>query len=162
MQLRGDDHDQLAREARRLAEVVRAIPGTREVKTSLDEGRPELQVRVDREGAGRLGLSVVQVATAVRAAIGGQTATIYRAAGEETDIVVRLAEPYRQNLDDVRNIPIGTPFGIVPLSEVAELVDATSPLAIDRTDQTRVVAVNAQLAERDLGSVMADIRAAVD
>lgn len=162
VQLRGDDRDLLAYHAQRLADVIRTIPGTREVRTSLDESRPELQVRVDRERAGQLGLSVVQVATAVRAAVGGQTATIYRAGGQEIDIVVRLAEGFRQNLDDVRIIPIGTPFGIVPLSEVAQLVEAQSPLAIDRTDQTRVVAVNAQLADRDLGSVMEDVRAAVE
>ena len=131
------------------------------MKTSIDESRPELQVRVDRERAGQLGLSVAQVATAVRTAIGGQTATIYRAQGEEIDIVVRLAENYREKLDDVRIIPIGTAVGIVPLSEIAELVETQSPLAIDRTDQTRVVAVNAQLADRDLGSVMNDIRAAI-
>lgn len=161
VQLRGDDRDLLALHAERIAQVIRTIPGTREVKTSIDESRPELQVRVDRERAGQLGLSVAQVATAVRTAIGGQTATIYRAQGEEIDIVVRLAENYREKLDDVRIIPIGTAVGIVPLSEIAELVETQSPLAIDRTDQTRVVAVNAQLADRDLGSVMNDIRAAI-
>ena len=162
VQLRGDDRDLLAREAMRLADAIRAIPGTREVKTSIDESRPELQVRVNRERAGRLGLSVYQVATAVRTAVGGQTATIYRSGGEEIDVVVRLNEAYRKSLEDMRNIPIGTPFGIVPLSEVAELAEGRAPLAIDRIDQTRVVAVNAQLAGRDLGSVMGDIRAAVD
>jgi len=161
VQLRGDDQGLLADEAHRLAEVIRKIPGTREVKTSLDEGRPELEVRVDRERAGQLGLSVVQIASGVRTAIAGQTATIYRSGGEEFDVVVRLSEPYRQSVTDLRNIPIGTPFGIVPLSEVAELVEAQSPLSIERIDQTRVVAVNAQLSGRDLGSVMNDIRAAV-
>src|SRR5690606_40601934 len=78
VQLRGDDRDLLAREAMRLADAIRAIPGTREVKTSIDESRPELQVRVNRERAGRLGLSVYQVATAVRTAVGGPTATLYR------------------------------------------------------------------------------------
>lgn len=161
VQLRGDDYELLAEEAQRIAQVVRSIPGTREVTTSLDESRPELEVRVNRERAGQLGLSVVQIASGVRTAIAGRTATIYRSGGEEFDVVVRLAEPYRQNISDLRNIPIGTPFGIVPLAEVAELVEARSPLSIDRIDQARVVAVNAQLSGRDLGSVMEDIRAAI-
>lgn len=161
VQVRGDDLDVLAQQAARLAEVIRTIPGTREVRTSLDESRPELEIRIDRERAGQLGLSVVQIASSVRTAIAGQTATIYRSGGEEFDVVVRLAEPYRQNLSDLRNLPIGTPFGIVPLSEVAELVEARSPLSIDRVDQSRVVAVTAQLSGRALGSVMNDVRAAV-
>lgn len=159
IRLLGNDIELLDEFANQLVGIVRDVPGTRDVRTSLDEGRPELQVRVDRDRAGNLGLAVAQIASAVRTGIGGQTATVYRVGGEEIDIIVRLDEMSRQNINDIYQIPIGTPFGVVPLSEVATLEDALSPLAIERTSQSRVVAVNADFVGRDLGSIMRDIRA---
>src|SRR5690606_31853643 len=67
-------------------------------------------------------------------------------------------ESERTNIYDLLQVPVSTPFGIIPLSEVADVEEAASPLSIQRSDQARVVAVSAQVANRVVGDVMNDIR----
>ena len=158
VELRGDDMSVLEQTAGRVAELIRRIPGTRDITTSLEATRPELQVRVNRRRATDYGVSVAQIASAVRTAIEGTTATILRTGNEEIDVVVRLPESRRRNIADLLQVPISTPFGVIPLSEVADVEEAESPLSIQRTDQVRVVAVYAHVAGRVIGDVMDDIR----
>lgn len=160
--VKGDDLDELARYSEWLAEQMRHIPGLREVDTSLSEARPELQVRVKRDRAASLGLNVFQIASSLRAAVEGEVGTRYRIAGDEIDVRVRLDEAYRNSIFALGRILIDTPLGIqVPLHEVADIVEGESPVEITRDGQQRVVRVEAQLHERDLGSAMADIQRVV-
>lgn len=159
VELRGDDLDVLEETAGRVAALIGEIPGTRDISTSIDATRPELQVKVNRRRATDYGVSVAQIASAVRTAIEGRTATILRTGSEEIDVVVRLPKSRRENVADLLHVPISTPFGVIPLSEVAEIEEARSPLSIQRTDQVRVVAVYAHVANRVIGDVMNDIRA---
>lgn len=162
IEVRGSDLVQIESEANRIAEIIKQVDGTRDVKVSNEDGRPELQIHVDRHKAGHVGLSVAQIAGAVRTAVSGQTATVFRHDGEEIDVVVRLKQTDMNTIEDLNRIPLGTPFGMVPLAEVATLYEAISPISINRTDQTRVVAVTADLSGRDIGSVMGDIKPRID
>ncbi|WP_027355854.1 efflux RND transporter permease subunit [Desulfofundulus thermocisternus] len=160
IQVRGDDMGTLTRLGDRVAEVVRRVPGTREVTSSLQEGRPEVQVLVHRDRAAACGLSPAEVASTVRTAVEGTVATRYRTGGEEVDIRVQLRDGAVTRLPDLSTLTILSPTGAsVPLSQVAEIVETRGPHAIDRQDQTRLVTVTAQLAGRDLGSVIKDIQA---
>lgn len=160
IQVRGDDMGTLTRLGDRVAEVVRRVPGTREVTSSLQEGRPEVQVLVHRDRAAACGLSPAEVASTVRTAVEGTVATRYRTGGEEVDIRVQLRDGEVTRLPDLSTLTILSPTGAsVPLSQVAEIVETRGPHAIDRQDQTRLVTVTAQLAGRDLGSVIKDIQA---
>ena len=154
----GKDLGALKRIADRVAKEISDIPGIRDVDITLKRGKPELQVIVDRKKAADLGVSVGMVAQTVQTAMQGKVATIYRKGGEETDVRVRFAEPYRKSVEDLKNLvlvsPIGTQF---TLDQVADFHYTYGPVEIDRENQERKVSVTANVVGRDLNSVMRDI-----
>jgi len=160
--LKGDDLDVLAEIAGEAEAAVAQVPGVRDVESGLAEGRPEVQVIVDRRRAAEFGLSLSQVAAEIRAAVGGEVATQYRVGGSEIDVRVRLAAGEREHLADFRNLVLAGPVGPVPLRDIARLEVAEGPVAIERRDQARSVAVTAELVGRDLASVTDDIRQRLD
>ncbi|OUM97760.1 MAG: hypothetical protein BAA04_03280 [Firmicutes bacterium ZCTH02-B6] len=165
LKIMGDDPDELRDIAEAVADRVAAVPGTRDIEVSTREGRPEIQVIVDRERASRYGLTVGQIASALRTAVDGAVATRYRpgGTGTEIDVRVQLAREWRSDLVSLERLLIPTPLGFnVPLHEVARLVEGIGPVAIDREDQSRVVFVYAHLSGRDLDSVTQDISAALE
>ncbi len=160
--LKGHDLDTLARLGEQAAELVAGVEGTREVRSSLEEGRPEVQILVDRDRAAAYGLSVYQIASTVRTALHGEVATRYRVGGDEIDVRVRLTEDARRHLADLENLTITAPTGAqVRLRDVAFLAIGEGPVAINREDQARTVTVSAEIAGRDLGSVNRDVQAAL-
>ncbi len=157
IKLKGRDFAQLEAIAADLVNLIKEVEGTREVESSLDEGRPELQVRIDRERASALGLNAYTVASYLRTAIAGATATTYKVNGEEYDVVVSL-EKNEKGIPGLGQLLIPTPFGSqVPLSEVAELQVVEGPVTITREDQERVVSISAALIGRDLNSAVVEI-----
>jgi len=158
--LQGDNLDVLAKTGEQIAEVVRRVPGTYNVKTSLEEGKPSVEVRLDRERAAAYGIGTAQVAQTLRAAVEGQVVTQYRSGGEEYDLRLRLIPDARQNLEDLGSLQILSPTGVaVPLREIAEISQDVTPAVINRQDQTRICTVTGDLTDRPLGSVMQDVRA---
>ncbi len=158
IKLKGDDLEMLELSAERLKDAIAEVPGTREVRTSLEQTRPEFQLQVNREKAAAQGLSIAQIASTVRTAVNGQTATQYRTEGREVDVVVRFQEQWRGTSADIRSIPLQSARGtLIPLGEVAELVMGESPIQVNREGQTRMVSVSGQISGRDLASVMRDV-----
>ncbi|WP_279322755.1 efflux RND transporter permease subunit, partial [Rhodothermus marinus] len=96
------------------------IPGLVDITDNLNTGRPELRVRIDRERAGRFGLSTQQIASTVRAAINGIEASQYRTGEDEYDITVRLKEADRRSLESLRNLTILHEGQQIPLAAVAD------------------------------------------
>lgn len=163
IEVRGDDLEVLKEITAEVAEIVRNVPGTREVVASLTDGNPEVQVKVDRSRAAAYGLTPYQIAGEVRNAMRGTVATRYKAGGQEVDVTVRLNPEGRQNLDYLSELPILTPRGsVVRLNQVATLEIAQGPIQINRVDQVRKADISAHLLNRDLKSVMDDIQARVD
>lgn len=162
VQLRADDRELLRKWAPAVAEAVAKVEGTRDVKTSLQKARPELDVKVNKRKASMYGLSVYQVASAVRTSVSGQVATRYRTGGTEVDIVVRLDPDSVAGVSALEEIPISTPLGaIIPLKDVADVVPGTSPDVVERADQASAVSVTSQLVGRDLGAVVKDCDEAI-
>lgn len=163
IRIRGDDLKTLAALADQVAERVRHVPGTREVKSSLEEGRPEAVVHVDPQMAARYGLTPAQVASAVRTAVQGQVATHYRVGGREIAIRVRLPEEARADLEALEGLLLMTPAGAaVPLSSVGEMRLERGPAAVERLDQVRLATVTASLgAGYNLGKVTQQVRASL-
>ncbi|MDK2784650.1 MAG: hydrophobic/amphiphilic exporter (mainly bacteria), family [Bacillota bacterium] len=158
LSIRGDDLDVLRDLADKAKALVAKVPGTREIRTSFSEGRPEVQVRLNRAKAASLGLSAAQVAQAVSTAVQGEVATEYRVGGKEKDIRVRLVEESANSLSDLKSLLISTPTGLtVPLADVADIVIARGPVTINREDQARVVTVSSDVFGRPLGAVSRDI-----
>lgn len=159
---RGDDLNTLAQLAELAKDKVAAVPGTKDVKTTMEEGRPEVRVTVDRDRAATYGISSAQVAATVRAAIQGQVATRYRTGGDEIDVRVRLAEDYRQNMQHLEQLNITSPLGLViPMRDVARVEVAQGPGMIERRGQAKAVIVQSNLSGRPLGAVDKDIQAAL-
>lgn len=157
IKLKGPDFAQLEKISADLVSIIQQVEGTREVESSLDQGRPELQVRIDRERASALGLNAYTIASYIRTAIAGTTATTYKVNGEEYDVVVSLKKN-EQGIPGLYQLMIPTPLGAqVPLREVATLQVVEGPLVITREDQERVVTVSAALTGRDLNSATMEI-----
>ncbi len=152
--------DALARQARLR---LREIPGITDVRISREAGVPQQLVRIDRERAADLGLSVSRVARTLRTAVGGSSAGDYRPAGDDVRIWVRMADADRMDINEVLDLTVPTTNGEqIALRSVVHLEQQRGPVQIERKDQQRVAYVNANLHGRDLGSIVADVRAALE
>jgi len=133
-------------------------PGVRDVRSNLQLGYPEIQIRYDRARLMRFDLDIGMVASAVRDKVAGNVATDLRGSGRRTDVRVVLREQDRSSLDDLRQLnvnPRGTPA--IPLDAVADLVLSDGPSEIRRNDQERSALVTAELSGFDLGTVAAGV-----
>ena len=163
LQLQGPDTDTLIKVADQVLTVVRQVPGAVDVDLSTKGSKPELDVQIDRGLAGSLGLTVGQVAQALRPAFAGIDAGDWiDPSGETRDVTVRLAPESRANVQDLQSLPlvISGPDGqssTIPLGQVARISQAIGPARIDHLDRERVITVQANTQGRPLSEVIADI-----
>ena len=156
--VKGDDLEVLRTLTSDIAERISRVEGTREIETSFSEGRPELQIKLDRERASSLGISTYQVASAVRLALEGQVATRYRVGGEEVDVRVQTTNLHSHNMAALEQLSIPTALGsTVPIGEVASITREVGPVQIQRDGQVRAANVSSQVYGRDIGRVSQDI-----
>lgn len=159
IQLKGNELPVLADLSSSITKMIGEIPGIRNVKSTAEENKPELEIRVDRNLMDQYGVSFAQVMNEVRAAVDGQLATRYRVNGEEIDVRVTLPEEAKNDLAKVENLPVPTTQGgYLPLSAVAKLVEGEIPAQINRENQSRTVEITADLFGVDLGKVTAEIQ----
>ncbi|MFQ5605963.1 MAG: efflux RND transporter permease subunit [bacterium] len=162
IELTGDDMEVLNGLAGQLMDIVRRTKGTTSVKSSWKIGKPEIKVRPDRERIASYGLMVGQLASAIRTSIEGTVASEYRVGDNEYDIRVRFADADKNNIDQVRNILVRGGNGyVIPITEVADIEFGAGPTQISRKDKKRLVTVTANIAQRSLGEVQADIEAQI-
>jgi HAE1 family hydrophobic/amphiphilic exporter-1 len=118
---------------------------------------------VDPVRAADLGLTRAEVADTVQTYVLGRVATRYREGGDEFDVRVQLREADRRSVDQLAELPILTPRGgTVPLKSVATFAARTSPTAIARLDQERIISVVGGLGDRPLDAVIVDLQARLD
>ncbi len=145
--------------ALQVRDAMLAVDGVAEAQVSRQPGSPEMVVRVDRLKAASMGMSVAEVADTLETAVGGRRSTFYREEGDEYDIVVRLREEDRLELGQVGRIPLRTPRGeLIYANDVVQLRRQEGPVEISRVDQERIIYVSGTIADRDLGSIIADLR----
>ncbi len=143
-----------------VSKAIMNVNGVADIKTSMDEAKPEYHINLNREEINRMGLISGQVANTIKTATLGQVATRYRFAGEETDVRIKFREDQRNSIRDLALINLTTPMKTqVPLKQVASITKAEGPVEILRENQSRMVSVTATVVDRDLGSVMKDIQA---
>jgi len=178
----GDDLDTLLRIAGQVQSVLQSVPGAADVKTEQVSGLPMMTVKLNRAALARYGLSIADVQGIVEVAIGGHEAGLVFEGDRRFDLVVRLPEHQRVDLDAIKSLPIPLPpvtngdagaqraaFSVsplaklryIPLSAVAAIEVAPGPNQISREDGKRRVVVSANVRERDLGSFVADAQRAV-
>jgi len=162
VQIKGDDLEVLQNISDDVAKIVRNVPGTREVSASLTDGKPEMQIRIDRQRAAAFGLTPMQVSSEIKNAMQGAVATRYKVEGTEVDVRVRYVPQNHQDLEYLQNLTILNSRGaVVKLSQIASFELAQGPIQITRVDQVRKADISANLLNRDLKSVMSDIQAKV-
>ncbi len=158
VEIRGQELEILANLAELVREKMAAIPGVADAMSSQKPGLPEMVVQVDRDKASSLGLNVSDVAETFKTAVGGRRSSMYRDQGDEFNILVRLQEPDRMEIEQAGSVPLTVPSGrTIPASEVVRMIRREGPTQIDRRDQQRVVSVTATPTDRDLGAIIADI-----
>ncbi|MGJ8687077.1 MAG: efflux RND transporter permease subunit, partial [Spongiibacteraceae bacterium] len=158
----GDDLDQLVLTANDVLKVVNKIPGAADARVEQVTGLPTLSVIPDRTALGRYGLNVVELQDWVSAAIGGESAGILYEGDRRFELVVRLPETLRRDLDKLAFLPVPLANGdYVPLSEVAELDLSPTPAQISRENGKRRVVVTANVRERDLGSFVEEVKSKI-
>lgn len=155
----GKDIAVIDRIAKEIAAVAKTVPGVRDVDTSMKFGKPELRLTVDRERASQLGIPLVQIAETVKGSMLGVVPTRLRVGGEEYDIRVRFKEQDRTSIADVGNIRLLTPAGsVVPLEQLVGIKESLGPIKIFRESQERKVTVRANSFDRDIGSIVEEIK----
>ncbi|MBM3810709.1 MAG: efflux RND transporter permease subunit [Acidimicrobiia bacterium] len=162
VEIRGHDLAILEELAEKVRAAMAAVDGVPEVQISRQPGMPEMLVSVDRLKASTMGLNVSDIADAMETAVGGRRTSMFRQQGDEYNILVRLQEQDRLKMSQVGQIPLLTPTGrTVPAESVIRLRRQEGPVSIDRANQERIIAVSGTVADRDLGSIMSDLDAAL-
>lgn len=159
IELQGQDLEAIQRAGRKLAELLQASPHFADVKSSVQQGYPEIQIRFDQERAAALGLTSRQIADQVVRQVRGEVATRYSFRDRKIDVLVRGREQDRASVADIRRIIVNPQSERpVTLESVADVVETEGPSEIHRADQTRVAIVSSNLRDVDLGTAVAEVR----
>lgn len=159
VELRGQDMATLEHAGQALAAMLRNNPHYADVKSTVEEGFPEIQIRFDQERAGALGLTTRQIADVVVKKVRGDVATRYSFRDRKIDVLVRAQEGDRASVDSIRRLIVNPGSSRpVTLDAVAEVVATNGPSEIHRADQTRVAVVSANLRDIDLGGAVREVQ----
>ena len=159
IKLFGPELDVLAAKGQEIEAVIKSVDGARDVALEQIAGEAQLVVKPNRQELSRFGLSVVDIMEVVRDGIGGVEAGQIINGNERYDIYVRIEEEYRRNKEAISDIRIQSPTGAwVRLGDVATVSFESGPPQVRRDDVQRRVVIQANVQNRDMGSVVADIR----
>ena len=162
IEIAGDDLDTLRQAGQKLAGKLRVNPHYVDVKSTVEQGFPEIQIRFDQERAAALGMTTRQIADAVVKKVRGEVATRYSFRDRKIDVLVRAQETDRDSVEQIRAMVVNPGGGVpVTLDAVAEVVATTGPSEIHRADQSRVAIVSANLHGIDLGTAVREVEAMV-
>lgn len=163
----GDDMDVMNKAATEAAAVLQKLDGASEVKIEQTTGLPVLTVSIDRSKAARYGLNIADVQSTLATAIGGRRAGTMFEGDRRFDILVRLPENIRTDVDAIRRLSIALPkngnaaTAFIPLSEVATLDISPGPNQVSRENGKRRIVVSANVRGRDLGSFVSEAQTAI-
>jgi multidrug efflux pump len=166
IEIAGADVDQLKLLSARAMQTINASPvfaRLEGLENDMESGRPELVIEVDRERAALYELSTSQVGNTIRTAIQGAEAAKFRAGRDEYDIVVRLAEPYRNDLESLRDLTVMADGRQVPLLSVARWHVDEGLGTVRRKDLDRVATISSDVrAGEQTNAVIADMQRALE
>jgi cobalt-zinc-cadmium resistance protein CzcA len=155
----GPELPELARIAQQVASIATQVDGIADLRVEQASGVPQLQVRIDRVAAARLGLTAGEVAESVRVALGGEVVSEFWQGQRNYGIQVRQAERFRTDLAQIAALPLMSASGeLVPLAQVANIEQRSGPSIIRRENVVRRVAVEASVDGRDLGSTVRELQ----
>jgi len=158
----GPDLYKLRSVGARVRDVMQTVPGAADVQLEQQTDVPQLRIRADRGALARYGMSVGQLAQAIDVGFNGEVVSQVLEDGKTFDLVVRFPDELRSEAAAIGGVLLDTPTGQrVPLAQLAEIKVGRGPNAISRENVQRKIVVQANVADRDLGSVVGDIRGKV-
>ncbi len=152
---------------KQIRDAIAEVPGVTDVSSTLEEGKPELVIRINRDKANKLGLNVYQIAQEVQSAVKGRTVTQVSWGGEEINLRIRYQEKYRATLEDLKKILIPVynasilttrRVSYIYLDEIADIVYDIGPIKLYREDQKRYISIQSNVEGRNIGKVLRDIK----
>lgn len=163
IKIKGDNLKTLEDITKKIRTEMEQVSAVREIEDSITEGRPELQITIDRSLASRMGLRVSQIGSAINTAIKGSAITKYEVEGKEYDIRVRLNQEDIKTPEQVKELQISSATGVnVPLNNIASFTVKQGPREILRENQVRYVSISADIYNSDLNTVMKEIQNRVE
>lgn len=148
------DNETANKEANRILELLKKVPGSVDAELSTDSGSPEVQVNIDRDKMASLGLNLSSVGQTMQTAFSGNTDGKFRAGEYEYDINIRFGDANRQSIDDVRNLMFTNPKGEqIRLSQFADVKMGSGPSLLERRDKAPSVKVKSKVVGRPVGDV---------
>ena len=169
VKLFGDDMAVLNRTAAQIASALQGVPGASEVKVEQTSGLPVLTIDIDRERAARYGLNVGDVQDSIAVAVGGRKAGTLYEGDRRFDLVVRLPDELRTDIQGISRMLIPVPasggsqqIGFISLADVARVELVQGPNQISRENGKRLVVVSANVRGRDIGSFVAEAQERID
>jgi cobalt-zinc-cadmium resistance protein CzcA len=163
VKLYGNDLNVLSDKAAEIAKIVSGIQGVAGVKAEATRGLPQITIHYDRNKLGRYGLNIVELNRVIETAFsGGVAGSIYK--GERMfDLVVRLDEQHRKDVENIKNLFVNLPDGTqIPLKEVAQINYRSGPMQISRDNTNRRTYVGINVEDRDIKSLVDEIRQKLD
>ena len=159
----GDDLETLAAIGEEINQAIRLVDGIADIQVEQTTGLPMLVITPKLEKLAQYGIDKMRIQEQLATAFGGRVAGKFYEGDRRADIVVRLGEPLRSDVDAMYRLPIHLPGGLsVPLQELASLENVEGINQVNRENSKRRVVVTANVRGRDLGGFVADIQNAVD
>jgi len=159
----GEDLSILANKADEVKELIKDVEGASDIIIEKVEGLPQMSVSFNRSKIARYGLNISDVNQVISMGFAGGTVGQVFEGEKRFDLVMRLDQNNRKNLASLQNLYVDTPNGTkIPLSELAEITYTTGPAKISRDDTKRRIDVGINVRNRDLQSVVDDVRSIID
>ena len=159
----GEDLSVLSKKGNEIKSLIENVEGAADISVEKIVGLPQMLIQYKREKIARYGLDIKQVNDIITAGFAGKTTGMVFEGEKRFDLVVRLQSTERQDINDLKNLIIDTPYlGKIPLNEVADISFDKGPAKISRDQSKRRIVVGVNVRNRDLESVVTDIQNIID
>ncbi len=159
----GDDLDILYTKARKIEEAIQNVPGAADISVEKTAGLPQMSVIYNRQSIAKYGLNVQELNDIISMGFAGMKAGTVFEGEKQFDLVVRFDQAHRKNIDNLKKASIALADGrTLPLSEFAEIRITKSPAKISRDDTRRRIVIGVNVRNRDLASVVEDVRSIIN
>ena len=163
IKLFGDDLNRMFTLGNEIKSAIQGIPGIADLNVEQQIERPQLVISPKREMLAKYGISLPEFSEFVNVCLAGEAVSQVYEKGKSFDLTVRVKDDLRDKMEKIRNLMIDTGDGQkIPLNYVAEIRSAMGPNTISRENVKRKIVISANVADRDLRSVVNDIQAQVD
>jgi len=163
IKLYGEDLHVLASKAQEMAKIIGSVEGAADVRVEATSGLPQITVTYDRARVAQYGLNIKKLNQYVSSAFAGASAGVIFEGEKRFDVVIRLAENYRQDISNLMDLFVDLPNGSqVPLKEMANISYKPGPMQISRDNTYRRIYVGVNVRGRDVETMIEEIQAKMD